>query len=340
MRAAPTRRDGSPPVGRGTPEAVGEGIAGIGSVAVLGGGTMGGGIAGHLARAGLEVALVDASPELAEAARERLLERTRGHVDAGLLPAEATEATARVTTPADLESAVAGVDLVIEAVPEEQALKEDVLARCSAAAPAAAIIASNTSSLPIEGLAGAVRGPERFLGVHWFNPPEWTPGIEVIAATATSRETVERAFELLRGVGKRPAEVADRAGFVSNRLQMALLREALACVEEGLATRESIDEVVRSTFGFRLPFFGPFLIADMAGLDTYASVFETLERDVGPEFSVPDALRERVDAGRVGTKSGEGFGEYSDAERDALLLERDRRYAALAKLLAELDGAG
>jgi 3-hydroxybutyryl-CoA dehydrogenase len=307
---------------------------GIESVAVLGGGTMGAGIAGYLARAGLRVALADASPELAEQARERLLERTRGHVEAGLLRAEATEMTASVAAARDVEAAAGDVDLVVEAVPEDPALKADVLARCSAAAPAAAIIASNTSSLPIEGLAEAVREPARFLGVHWFNPPEWTPGIEVIAAPATSRETVDRVLELLRGIGKRPAEVADVAGFVSNRLQMALLREALACVEDGLATRESIDEIVRSTFGFRLPFYGPFQIADMAGLDTYASVFETLEREVGSDFAVPAALREMVAAGRLGTKSGEGCDRYSDAERDALLLERDRRYAKLAELLA------
>ena len=306
-------------------------------MAVIGGGTMGGGIAGHLARAGLRVALVDASPELAEQAREQLLARTRGHVDAGLLPAEATEATARVTTPPDLEAAVADAELVIEAVPEQQALKEDVLGRVSAAAPETAIIASNTSSLPIEGLAGAVREPARFLGVHWFNPPEWTPGIEVIPASQTSRETVDRTVELLRDIGKRPAEVADAPGFVANRLQMALLREAIAIVDEGLATRENLDEVVRTTFGFRLPFFGPFLIADMAGLDTNASVFETLERGIGPEFAVPGPLREMVDAGRFGTKTGEGFGTYSEEERELLLLERDRRYAALAKLLADAD---
>ncbi len=302
---------------------------------MIGGGTMGGGIAGHFARAGLQVALVDASQELAEQARERLLARTRGHVDAGLLPADATEATARVTTPPDLEAAVGDADLVIEAVPEDQALKEDVLGRIAAAAPATAIITSNTSSLPIEGLAVAVSDPARFLGVHWFNPPEWTPGIEVIPASGTSRETVDRVIGFLRDAGKRPAEVADHPGFVANRLQMALLREAIAIVDEGLATPESLDEVVRTTFGFRLPFFGPFLIADMAGLDTNASVFETLERGIGPEFAVPGPLRELVDAGRFGTKSGAGFGEYTDEERDALLLARDRHYAALAKLLAE-----
>jgi len=313
---------------------------GIASVAVLGGGTMGGGIAGHLARAGLEVALADADPQLTRQARERLLARTREHVEAGLLDAAAGERTGRVAVADGLEAAVAGAGLVIEAVPEDQALKEEVLMRVGAAAPPEAIVATNTSSLPISGLAGAIARPARFLGVHWFNPPEWTPGIEVIAGPDTSRAVVERVLDFMRAVGKRPAEVGDRAAFVSNRLQMALMREALACVEEGLVTREDLDEVVRSTFGFRLPFFGPFLIADMAGLDTYASVFRTLEREVGPAFAVPGALQELVDAGRVGTKSGEGFGTYSEADRDALLLERDRRYAALGALLADLPPPG
>jgi 3-hydroxybutyryl-CoA dehydrogenase len=297
-------------------------------VAVLGGGTMGGGIAGHLARAGLEVRLVDASPELAERALERLLERTRGHVEAGLLGEDAVDRTATIA-PTTLEAAVDGADLVIEAVPEDLELKHETLARCGEAP----IVASNTSSLPISELSETAPRPERFLGVHWFNPPEWTPGIEVIPGPATSREVVEQVIEFLRGVGKRPAEVGDAAGFVANRLQSALLREALAIVEDGLATPEAVDEVVRTTFGFRLPFFGPFLIADMAGLDVYKSVFETLERGLGPEFAVPEAIRERVEKGDFGTKTGAGFGTYDDAERDALLLERDRRYAALAKLL-------
>ena len=169
--------------------------------------------------------------------------------------------------------------------------------------------------------------------MHWFNPPEWTPGIEVIAGPATDRAVVERVLAFLRDVGKQPAEVADRAGFVSNRLQMALLREALAIVAEGQTTREDLDTIVRSTFGFRLPFFGPFQIADMAGLDTYVGVYKTLERDVGPEFAPPQELRELVEAGRVGAKAGEGFEDVRREERDRLLLERDRRYAALARLL-------
>jgi len=308
-------------------------------VAVLGGGTMGAGIAGHLARAGLSARLLDAAPELAAAARERLLERTRDHVAAGLLDEDGLRRTEGIVAVADLDAAVADADLIVEAVPEDAALKAEVLERASTAAREDAIIASNTSSLPITGLARAVRGPERFLGTHWFNPPEWTPGVEVIAGEATDRATVERTVAFLRAIGKRPAEVADRAGFVSNRMQMALMREALAIVEEGLATREGLDEIVRSTFGFRLPFFGPFQIADMAGLDTYVSVFETLEREVGPEFAPPAVFREHVAQGRLGTKSGEGFLAYSKEERAELERARDRRYAALARLL-DHDGEG
>jgi 3-hydroxybutyryl-CoA dehydrogenase len=296
---------------------------------------MGGGIAGHLARAGLRVALIDASPELAERARERLLERARGHADAGLFGERELALTERVIAEPGLEAAVGDADLVVEAVPEDRELKAEILRRASGAAPAAAIIASNTSSLPIAGLAEAVTDRGRFLGVHWFNPPEWLPGVEVIAGPDTDRATVDRVLSFLRAVGKRPAEVADRAGFVSNRLQMALLREALAIVGEGQATPDDVDEVVRSTFGFRLPFFGPFEIADMAGLDTYLSVFETLEREVGPAFSPPHELRKLVEAGRLGAKSGEGFAAYSDDERATLLLDRDRRYAALANMLEE-----
>ena len=301
------------------------------SVAVLGGGTMGGGIAGHLARAGLNVRLADASPELTEHALARLRQRTEGHVEAGLLGAEALNA--EIEAAGDVEAAVDGVDRVIEAVPEDPDLKADILGRASRAT--GAVIATNTSSLPIAELAESVDEPERFLGVHWFNPPEWTPGIEVIRGPATGDDVVTRVIDLLKQTGKQPAEVADRAGFVSNRLQMALLREALAIVAEGQTTREDLDTIVRSTFGFRLPFYGPFQIADMAGLDTYVGVYKTLERDVGPEFAPPRELREHVEAGRLGTKVGEGFSTYSDEERDSLLLERDRRYAALAKLLSE-----
>jgi 3-hydroxybutyryl-CoA dehydrogenase len=297
---------------------------------------MGLGVAECFAAAGIGVRLTDATPELTRKAKEQLVERARGHEEAGLLSGEAADRAESVGTADDVAAAVRDVELVFEAVPEDLELKDDILGACSGAAPAEAVIVSNTSSLPIEQLAGFVERPERFLGMHWFNPPEWTPGVEVIPTAATDPDVVERVMGFLRGIGKRPAVVGDGPGFVANRIQMALFLEALRCVEEGLASAQEVDEVVRSCFGFRLPFFGPFQIADMAGLDVYVSVLKTLEEGLGERFEAPGALRERVERGRTGTKSGAGFLEYSDEERERLLMERDCRYAALSELLGRL----
>ncbi len=306
------------------------------TAAVIGAGTMGLGVAECFAAAGVKVRLVDATPELTRKARERLVERARRHAGAGLLSGEAVERVSGVEAADDVSAAVRGVGLVFEAVPERLEVKQEILPACSEAAQPEAVIVSNTSSLPIGRLAGFVGEPGRFLGMHWFNPPEWTPGVEVIPAADTDPVVIERVMAFLRGIGKRPAVVGDGPGFVANRIQNALFLEALRCVEEGLASPREVDEVVRSTFGFRLPFFGPFQIADMAGLDVYASIFEILERGLGERFRAPAALLELVEQGRTGTKSGAGFLEYSDEERERLLLERDRRYAALNELLERL----
>jgi len=305
-------------------------------VAVIGAGTMGLGVAECFAAAGIGVRLTDATPELSWEAKERLVERARGHAEAGLLSAEAAGRAEAVETADDAPAASREAELVFEAVPEKLDLKHEILAACSGAAPPDAVIVSNTSSLPMDELAEAVERPERFLGMHWFNPPEWTPGVEVIPAATTGPEVVERVVAFLRDIGKRPAVVGSRPGFVANRIQMALFLEALQCVEEGVASAQEVDEVVRSCFGFRLPFFGPFQIADMAGLDVYSSVLGTLRDGLGERFETPNALRELVEQGRIGTKSGAGFLEYSDEERERLLLERDRRYAALNELLERL----
>jgi 3-hydroxybutyryl-CoA dehydrogenase len=306
------------------------------TVAVIGGGTMGLGVAECFAAAGISVRLTDATPEMTREAKERLVERMGGHEEAGLLSDEAAGRAAAVETADGAPEASRDAGLVFEAVPEKLDLKHEILAACSNAAPPEAVIVSNTSSFPMDELAGSVEHPERFLGTHWFNPPEWTPGVEVIPASATDPEVVERVMGFLKSIGKRPAVVGDGPGFVANRIQNALFLEALRCVEEGLASPREVDEVVRSCFGFRLPFFGPFQIADMAGLDVYASVLRTLKDGLGERFETPDVLRELVEEGRTGTKSGAGFLEYTDEERKRLLLERDRRYAALNELLEKL----
>jgi 3-hydroxybutyryl-CoA dehydrogenase len=306
------------------------------SAAVIGAGTMGLGVAECFAGAGISVRLTDATPELTHRAKERLVERARRHAGAGLISAEAADRAEAVETADDVAAAVRDSDLVFEAVPETLELKHEILTACSDAAPAGSVIVSNTSSLSMDELARFVGRPERFLGMHWFNPPEWTPGVEVIPAPSTDTEVVEKTVEFLRVIGKRPTVVGNGPGFVANRIQMALFLEALRCVEEGLASPQEVDEAVRSSFGFRLPFFGPFQIADMAGLDVYASIFETLERGLGERFKAPAALRALVERGRTGTKSGAGFLEYTDEERERLLLERDRRYAELNALLERL----
>jgi len=306
------------------------------TAAILGAGTMGLGVAECFAAAGMTVRLSDATPELAREAKENLVLRARGHAEAGLLPDEAVRRAEGVEAAEGPAEAVAGVDLVFEAVPESVGLKEEVLGVCSAGASPEAVIVSNTSSLPMDELARFVEGPGRFCGMHWFNPPEWTPGVEVIPAANTAPGTVGRLVGFLRSIGKRPAVVGSGPGFVANRIQNALFLEAVRCVEDGLASPEEVDEVVRSCFGFRLPFFGPFAIADMAGLDVYASVLGVLRDGLGERFEPPRMLLDLVDEGRTGTKAGAGFLDYTDEERGRLLLERDRRYAALLELLDRL----
>src|SRR5918997_5690693 len=196
------------------------------TVAVVGAGTMGLGVAECFAAAGIVVRLTDATPDLTRQAKERLVERARGHAAAGLLANEAAERAEAVETADSAAEAASGADLVFEAVPENMDLKRDTLGACSGAAPPEAVIVSNTSSLPINDLAAFVERPDGFCGMHWFTPPEWTPGVEVIPARATATETVERVVEFLRGVGKRPAVVGDGPGFVANRIQNALFLEA------------------------------------------------------------------------------------------------------------------
>lgn len=302
---------------------------------VLGGGTMGLGIAQVLALAGTDVVLCDADEDLTHTAVERLRERTQAQAEAGLRePEDVRRLTGGVRPAFPAEEAVTGAGTVWEAAPEDLRLKQTLLAAVSRAAPAEAVIATNTSSFPIDGLAEYVHLPQRFLGVHWFSPPEWVPGVEVISGSATAPEVVRSCHALLGRIGKQPTDVASSPAFVANRIQMALFLEAVSCVEEGLASPRQVDEIVRSSFGFRLPNFGPFQIADMAGLDVYASVLRTLQDGVAPRFAPPTQLLDAVEQGRLGTKTGSGFYDYPGQRSGRLLVDRDRRYAAMSHFLA------
>lgn len=306
-------------------------------IAVAGAGLMGSGFGELFAASGIPTVLADAAPERAEEGRIGGVERARSAEGAGWRPAgSAARVEAGLSAAPSLAEAAAGADLVIEAVTENPEVKRGVYAELERAAPAEAVFASNTSAIPIATLAGFLQRPERFLGAHWFNPPQWVPCVEVIPAPASAPEAVDRVMELLTRVGKRPVRVGDGAGFVANRIQFAMFLEAVKVVEDGVATPEAVDEVVSSSWGFRLPFFGPFEIADMAGLDTYEGGLESMQEAFGERFSMPSMISEMVAAGRLGTKVGRGYLDHDPDALPELLSRRDASYVALGRLLDRL----
>jgi 3-hydroxybutyryl-CoA dehydrogenase len=232
----------------------------------------------------------------------------------------------RIRPSNDLAAAVAGAGFVIEAVPENVPLKLDVWRALDEHADDDAILASNTSSIDINELAAVVtRRSERVIGTHWYNPPHIVPCVEVVPAESTSRETVDATVALLRQLGKHPAVTRSVPGFVGNRIQLVMAAEAYRCVQEGIATAEDVDAIVRGSFGFRLGAYGPLRVADLAGLDTYLGVYDYLtERCGDPWYRAPELLRELVSRGRTGVKAGAGIYEYSDEEVRRLKAERDR----------------
>ena len=308
-----------------------------GTHAVIGSGYMGGGIAQVLALAGAHVRIDDVDPATTTANRERLIAEAKQFAADRLFPAHAPDTIAeRVTVAASYEEAVQGATFVEEAVPERIEIKHDVLRRVSAAAAPETVIGSNTSTILIGRIAEAVQHPERFLGVHFSNPAPFIPGVEVIAHAGTDESIIPGVEEIVRATGKHPARISDADGFVLNRLQYALFEEASKLVAEGVANAEDVDTIVRTTFGFRLPFFGPFAIADMAGLDVYKFCFESLQGRWPERFATPPALVEHVENGRLGTKSGGGFLDVPADRVPELVAYRNRAYVRMQQLLDEL----
>ena len=309
------------------------------SVGVVGAGTMGIGISHVFALSGVPTVLIDATASRAEEARARSLQLVAALEEAGTVDRGATGRVERLTSAAaSVEAGAAGADLIVEAVVERADVKLAVYEAIEAAADPSSVIATNTSSIPIALLASRLAAPGRFLGVHWFVPPLLVPCVEVIPSPATDEQVLADVVAMLSLLDKAPVVVGDGPGFVANRIQFALFKEAATIVAEGLATAEQVDEVVRSSFGFRLPFFGPFTIADMAGLDVYADIFDTLERGLGPGFSAPELLTAHVANGDFGVKTGHGFLDITQDEATELIDRRDRAYLALSRLRRELDG--
>jgi 3-hydroxybutyryl-CoA dehydrogenase len=278
-------------------------------IAVLGAGTMGHGIAQVAAQHGIETALFDPSPE----ALARGLAAVRTNLEGGVARGKVTEdekavTLARLRGETTREAALAGAELVVEAAPEDLALKKRIFTELGAL-PVSVLLATNTSSLPVGEIAASARHSERVLGMHFFNPVHLMPLLEIVRADATSESTVNRALEVGRALGKECIVVRDRPGFATSRLGVVLGLEAIRMLEEGVASAEDIDKAM--TLGYRHP-LGPLRLTDLVGLDVRLAIAEHLHRTLGSEaFRPPEILRRLVQEGKLGKKSGEGFYRWS-----------------------------
>ncbi|WP_313695682.1 3-hydroxyacyl-CoA dehydrogenase family protein [Halorarum halobium] len=282
------------------------------TVCVLGAGTMGRGIAHAAATAGHRVRLRDVDDDVLAEASEEIRSTLSGGVERGKLSAGGADAAFdRIETTTDLQSAAAGTDIAIEAVPEDVDLKRDVLSGAEAHLPDGALVGSNTSSLPLTGIAAALERPDRAVGLHFFNPVHAMGLVEVVLAEQTTAATRERAESFVEGLGKTAVTVTDTPGFATSRLGAMQGVEAIRMLQAGVAGPRDIDAGME--LGYRHP-MGPIELTDVVGLDVRLDILEHLREELGERFAPPPLLRRKVRAGKLGRKTGEGFYVWEDGE--------------------------
>ena len=300
--------------------------------AVIGAGRMGHGIALEAARGGFEVAIFDTQPGRAETAIAEAADDANDLVAAGLIQAsDIPGIVSRLTPATDLESAAARAEVVFEAVAEDLEVKRRVFARLDQATAPTVLLLSNTSSLAISDIAAACQRPERVALAHWILPPHLIPVVEVAPGPRTSAATIATVRDLLERLGKWPVVLErEMPGYLINRLQFALLREAMDLVGQGVASAEEIDRAVRGSIARRMPVMGLFGQADLAGLDVYRQIFRYLAADLSRSTGPPQVLDDAVVSGNTGAAAGRGFYEWTNDQRDEALR---RRNAELIRLL-------
>ncbi|MFC7205338.1 3-hydroxyacyl-CoA dehydrogenase family protein [Haloferax namakaokahaiae] len=282
------------------------------NVSVLGAGTMGHGIAQVAAMAGHDVTMRDIEQEYVENGLDAIESNLRGGVARDKVTEEEMAATLdRISVTTELEAAVSGADLVVEAVPEKMDLKQQTMREVESIVSDETVIASNTSSLSVTEIMSALERPERGVGLHFFNPVHIMALVEVVVAEQTSSETLAFARDFVEGIDKTAVEVGDSPGFASSRLGVALGVEAMRMVQEGVASPADIDAAME--LGYNHP-MGPVELGDVVGLDVRLGILEYLREELGERFRPPQILKRKVRAGKLGKKSGEGFYVWEDGE--------------------------
>ena len=303
------------------------------NVVIAGAGTMGASLAQVYALAGWNTVLYNRSTSGLERAEKLISVNQKTLIDEGIITAEdSAEMYSRIRTCTE-KTCFCDTELVVENIVENLDAKRAFWAEISSLVPREALLATNTSGLSITAISEAVVEPARFMGQHWLNPPHLLPLCEIILGEKTGESAAKQMRELVSGLGKMPVTVKDIPGFIINRIQFALLREALYIVESGAATFEDVDAVLKGGMGLRYAALGPFGVADFGGLDTFDHINRYLNAELCDRKEGNALLHAMVDAGRLGVKTGAGFYDYEGDRAAEAIRERDRLYIELAKVL-------
>ncbi|MFD4929151.1 3-hydroxyacyl-CoA dehydrogenase family protein [Peribacillus butanolivorans] len=311
----------------------------IKNIAIIGSGVMGSGIAQSFAVSGYFVTINDIKEEFLSKAQDRISENLSLLIEEGAMTEQEKQgALSNITYKVDLKEAVRDADFIIEAIPEVIELKLDLYQQLEQIVKEDAIIASNTSTFPISRLMETASFADRMIIAHFFNPGHLVPLVEIVQHNETKPEVVEATLDLIRKIGKSPILLKKEiAGFIANRLQTALMREAFYLLKEGVATAEDIDTAITAGPGFRWAFTGPIEIADFGGLDTWQRVFDNVAPELDQSKQAPIIIRDLVEKGKLGAKSGEGIFTYEESTVSQKINERDRNFIKLGKLKMEKE---
>ena len=305
----------------------------VNNIAVIGAGTMGHGIAQVFALAGFQITLTDNDDTILRNALPRIQANLQTCIAHNFVSEDAAAVVpSRITLTPDLAEAASQADFVVEAVFEDLAIKHEVLRQLEVHCPTHTIIASNSSSFRVADMASALNQPERLLVTHFWNPPHLIPLVEVVHGEQTSAEVIETTSLLLKAAGKYPAQVRkDVPGFVGNRLQHALRREAIAIVAEGIATHEDVDIIARLSFGLRMPVIGPLETADLGGLDLTLAIQTYLLPELDRSTEPKQLIRDKIAKGELGAKAGKGFYDWSPSRLTESIQQHDEALLEMLK---------